>query len=417
MQVNSYSLTEVNAGLQTGDSANGPAFRRSHRIVLETSGGPLLIGSIAGMVQDQTGAAIPGVQIMAIEAETGYSQKTTTDDRGLYNLPSLPWGTYSVRAESRGFSTKISKPLAVGAGEANRVDVRLAVGENVGAGLVVNADPVPEEKLKQGSGAETAVTGGIHGIVLDANGAVPARITAVEEATKKSYATSTDSEGIYRFSDLPAGNYCTKFEDAGPRDGMPGTEFETSREMRVSPTNSTEFNMVLPAIPEKIVSCTESCVVHNWMPPTSPANFAADIYAAHNVIEPGRELWVDISLKNISGHDQFIRTENGRMATSDYQIYLEQQCSCPGPLLKQNVTVDFSKSAKKPNGWSKRRIKRGETFTEKVDLSKLTKLDRTEKYRVYVEYQRDLNDERRNDGKQWPIQSNVIVVEVMADGH
>lgn len=249
VQVNSASFTEINAKLQTGDSADGPTLKRSHRIMLEgleTSGGPLLIGSIAGMVQDQTGAAIPGTQIMAIEVATGYSQKTTTDDSGLYKLPSLPWGTYGVRAESRGFSTNISKPVAVRSDNIYRIDIRLGLA--VGRGMEVNAEPVPAKKLKHGSVAEPAFAGGIHGIVLDANGAVPARITVVEEATKKSYATSTDADGVYRFTNLPAGNYCTKIETAGPRLDGAWLKFETSREVRIEPSSNSELDISLPAL-------------------------------------------------------------------------------------------------------------------------------------------------------------------------
>jgi hypothetical protein len=69
------------------------------------------------------------------------------------------------------------------------------------------------------------------------------------------------------------------------------------------------------------------------------------------------------------------------------------------------------------NGWSETRIKKGAAFSERIDLSKLVKLDRPGKYTVFVEYLRDLNDATEGDGKPRPVESNLIVVEVIAASH
>jgi hypothetical protein len=45
------------------------------------------------------------------------------------------------------------------------------------------------------------------------------------------------------------------------------------------------------------------------------------------------------------------------------------------------------------------------------------KLDRSGKYTFFVEYLRDLNDATEGDGKPRPVESNLIVVEVMAASH
>ncbi len=93
-------------------------------------------GSIAGSVIDQTGAALPGVAITAVNEATGRTRTAATSGQGTFRIDALPPSGYTVRAELKGFKTSehrgvvlagtgvvtlnISLPVA-GAGEA--VDV------------------------------------------------------------------------------------------------------------------------------------------------------------------------------------------------------------------------------------------------------------------------------------------------------
>ncbi len=61
--------------------------------------------SLIGHVKDQDGGPLPGVTVSATNAETGLDRSTVTDAEGTFTLPSLPVGSYDVKAELSGFAT------------------------------------------------------------------------------------------------------------------------------------------------------------------------------------------------------------------------------------------------------------------------------------------------------------------------
>src|SRR5580704_19459192 len=62
-------------------------------------------GTIQGGIFDQTGGAIAGATVSVIDTARGVTRSLTTDAAGEYVAPSLLPGTYTVRAESKGFRT------------------------------------------------------------------------------------------------------------------------------------------------------------------------------------------------------------------------------------------------------------------------------------------------------------------------
>lgn len=70
-------------------------------------------GTILGTVVDQQGAAIPGAQITAINAETGFQRSVITSEDGLFRITGVPVGTYSVRVEKKGFSSTVNENVQV----------------------------------------------------------------------------------------------------------------------------------------------------------------------------------------------------------------------------------------------------------------------------------------------------------------
>jgi hypothetical protein len=60
---------------------------------------------INGRVTDQTGAALPGVEVKATQTATGLSRSTVSDETGTYVLTNLAIGPYRLEAALPGFQT------------------------------------------------------------------------------------------------------------------------------------------------------------------------------------------------------------------------------------------------------------------------------------------------------------------------
>src|SRR6478672_10525224 len=60
-------------------------------------------GSISGTVTDQSGAALPGVTVSAVNIATGAERNTVSNSTGHYELGLLPPATYNVKADLSGF--------------------------------------------------------------------------------------------------------------------------------------------------------------------------------------------------------------------------------------------------------------------------------------------------------------------------
>ncbi|HEU5457803.1 MAG TPA: TonB-dependent receptor, partial [Terracidiphilus sp.] len=60
-------------------------------------------GTISGTVTDSTGAVVPNAMVTAREVNTGTVNRTTSNGAGQYVIPFLLPGTYTIRAEARGF--------------------------------------------------------------------------------------------------------------------------------------------------------------------------------------------------------------------------------------------------------------------------------------------------------------------------
>src|ERR1019366_454791 len=52
--------------------------------------------SLSGTIVDTSGGVIPGADVNAKNADTGVEYRTVSDDKGVYQLPSLPPGKYTV---------------------------------------------------------------------------------------------------------------------------------------------------------------------------------------------------------------------------------------------------------------------------------------------------------------------------------
>ena len=86
-------------------------------------------GTIQGGVFDQTGGAIAGAMVTVTDVARGVSRALTTDGAGQYVASSLNPGTYTVRAEAKGFRTVEHSGVLVQVGQNIRVDLTVQAGE------------------------------------------------------------------------------------------------------------------------------------------------------------------------------------------------------------------------------------------------------------------------------------------------
>src|SRR6266566_1138387 len=85
--------------------------------------------TIAGVVQDASGAVIPGVTVTAKNVETGATRTATSDEGGRYTVPELTLGDYEVEAQLAGFQTEVRRGITLTVGRSAVVNFALKVGQ------------------------------------------------------------------------------------------------------------------------------------------------------------------------------------------------------------------------------------------------------------------------------------------------
>ncbi|MDW8355149.1 MAG: carboxypeptidase regulatory-like domain-containing protein, partial [Bryobacterales bacterium] len=85
--------------------------------------------TIVGTVTDPSGAVVPNALVRVTQAETGLRRETRTTPSGMYVIPALPVGTYSVTAEMAGFKRTTVSGIVLEVNQEARIDLTLEVGQ------------------------------------------------------------------------------------------------------------------------------------------------------------------------------------------------------------------------------------------------------------------------------------------------
>jgi hypothetical protein len=101
-------------------------------------------GRILGGVNDQSGGAMSGATITILDTARGTTRTLVTDDSGEYSAPNLLPGTYTVRAEAKGFKTAERSGILLEINKDLRVDLTLQPGEQTEKITVTEALPMVE---------------------------------------------------------------------------------------------------------------------------------------------------------------------------------------------------------------------------------------------------------------------------------
>uniref|UniRef100_Q024C2 Cna B domain protein n=1 Tax=Solibacter usitatus (strain Ellin6076) TaxID=234267 RepID=Q024C2_SOLUE len=89
----------------------------------------VLYGSLTGNVTDPSSAAIPAAKVQAVNNETGVTRQAETDARGSYLFSNLPFGSYKVTVDAKGFKTSIVDKVQVNVNEVRRVDIAAQIAQ------------------------------------------------------------------------------------------------------------------------------------------------------------------------------------------------------------------------------------------------------------------------------------------------
>jgi Carboxypeptidase regulatory-like domain len=99
-------------------------------------------GTVTGIVTDQSGAVIPGANVVATNMDTGVNSSATSDSAGVYRIGFLPIGPYQVTVTAQGFGTQTVPVFQLEALQTATFNVKLATGSVSTTVTVSEAAPI-----------------------------------------------------------------------------------------------------------------------------------------------------------------------------------------------------------------------------------------------------------------------------------
>src|SRR5262245_6168074 len=112
----------------------------------QTAGTATLLGNVT----DSTGAAVANARISVVNPETTATLATLSTAEGVYQVPYLAPGTYTVSVEAPGFKRYVREGVVVRTGEVPRIDVQLEVGAVTESVQVTGAAPLLDTETATG---------------------------------------------------------------------------------------------------------------------------------------------------------------------------------------------------------------------------------------------------------------------------
>src|SRR5260370_21254365 len=122
-------------------------------IVGMTQGWAQVSSSIAGVVQDTSGANVPGATVTVVRVETEAVRTAVTDESGGYRVLALPVGRYEIKVAKEGFKTAIKAGIDLVVGQESVVNLSLEVGQTrqevtvTGGAAMVDTNTTPASGL------------------------------------------------------------------------------------------------------------------------------------------------------------------------------------------------------------------------------------------------------------------------------
>jgi hypothetical protein len=100
-------------------------------VTITTAGhlwGQVSTGEITGTVKDPSGAALANAKITLVNTATGVARDIVSNQEGVYDLPAIPPGIYSLRVSVPGFRTEQREGIEIQVGRVAGIDISMQIG-------------------------------------------------------------------------------------------------------------------------------------------------------------------------------------------------------------------------------------------------------------------------------------------------
>jgi hypothetical protein len=142
-------------------------------------------GTIRGLITDTTEAPLPGVDVLAVNAETGVSTRGLSDAQGLYTVVNLPVGRYTLTYRRDDFSPLVVQDVTIAIDAALRLDATLRLG-GVTDAITVTGERAPLDSRSAATGTT---------LQQDVVATLPLNITGGRSIENFAYAIAPGVEG------------------------------------------------------------------------------------------------------------------------------------------------------------------------------------------------------------------------------
>lgn len=186
--------------------ANGPALHAQ----------AVSIASVTGRVVDPSGATVSGAQIKMTAVDTGQVHDVASNGDGIYTIPSLPIGAYTLEVSAPGFETYEQKGIKLQVNDAVQINVTLTVGQ-VSQKVEVQAD-VSQVQTQQNTISQVMDQQRI--VDMPLNGRDPTQLITISgAAVNHADGTNTGNKSFYTSQSIAvagsAGNTTNYLLDGG----------------------------------------------------------------------------------------------------------------------------------------------------------------------------------------------------------
>ncbi|PWT99920.1 MAG: TonB-dependent receptor [Terriglobia bacterium] len=185
-------------------------------IVQAGYGQAVSVATVTGRVGDEQGSSVPGARLQITGVDTGTIYSAVTNEDGIYTIPNLPIGAYTLQAAVAGFQTYIQSGIALRVGDNVQINITMKVGsisEKVevaaNAGLVQTQQNTISQVIDQRRIVD-----------LPLNGRDPTELITISGASlNKSDGTNTGSKSFFSSQSISiagsAGNETNYLLDGG----------------------------------------------------------------------------------------------------------------------------------------------------------------------------------------------------------